>query len=172
MAIRGSKTVLVASAALFYALVVFNNIVDYGSNEAFVRGVLSMEDTFGGQEWRAVTSPFVQDLFYWSIIALEALAFLFITIGALRMFAARRADRATFHQAKGAAVTGMTIGLVLWMVAFLTVGGEWFLMWQSSMWNGQDAAFRMFASFGIVLVYLAMPDPRLAGEPPGAGTAA
>jgi predicted small integral membrane protein len=47
-------------------------------------------------------------------------------------------------------------------VAFLTVGGEWFLMWQSHTWNGQDAAFRMFASLGIILIYLILPEPEAA----------
>jgi predicted small integral membrane protein len=46
----------------------------------------------------------------------------------------------------------------MWMVAFLGVGGEWFLMWQSKTWNGQDAAFRMFTVIGIVLLLLTRPD--------------
>lgn len=44
------------------------------------------------------------------------------------------------------------------ILLFLSVGGEWFLMWQSKAWNGQDAAFRMSASIGIVLLLLAQPD--------------
>jgi predicted small integral membrane protein len=46
----------------------------------------------------------------------------------------------------------------MWLVAFLTVGGEWFLMWQSKIWNGQEAAFRMFTTIGIVLILLTQPD--------------
>jgi predicted small integral membrane protein len=48
-----------------------------------------------------------------------------------------------------------------WLVAFLSVGGEWFLMWQSKIWNGQDAAFRMFACIGIILILLVLPDAEL-----------
>ena len=44
------------------------------------------------------------------------------------------------------------------VVAFLSVGGEWFLMWQSKNWNGQDAAFRMFTVIGIVLLFLVQQD--------------
>jgi predicted small integral membrane protein len=43
----------------------------------------------------------------------------------------------------------------MWLVAFLSVGGEWFLMWQSTSWNGQVAAFRMFTVVGIVLLLVA-----------------
>jgi len=42
----------------------------------------------------------------------------------------------------------------MWLVAFLSAGGEWFLMWQSKTWNGQEAAFRMFTVVGIVLLLL------------------
>jgi predicted small integral membrane protein len=44
------------------------------------------------------------------------------------------------------AIAGLTLGLLLWLVAFIAVGGEWFLMWQSAEWNGEEAAFRIFRS--------------------------
>jgi predicted small integral membrane protein len=47
--------------------------------------------------------------------------------------------------------------LLLWLVAFLTIGGEWFLMWQSHIWNGQEEAFRNFAVVGLVLLILMQP---------------
>jgi predicted small integral membrane protein len=34
-------------------------------------------------------------------------------------------------------------------------------MWQSRTWNGEEAAFRMFASQGIVLVYLSLAEPAI-----------
>jgi len=43
------------------------------------------------------------------------------------------------------------------------VGGEWFLMWQSPNWNGQQAAFRMFTVVGLVLLILLHPDAE--GQP-------
>jgi predicted small integral membrane protein len=48
----------------------------------------------------------------------------------------------------------------MWLVAFLSVGGEWFLMWQSKSWNGQEAAFRMFIVVGIVLIVLVQREPK------------
>ncbi|MGB8800917.1 MAG: DUF2165 family protein, partial [Candidatus Acidiferrales bacterium] len=55
-------------------------------------------------------------------------------------------------------IAGLTLALLMWLVAFLTVGGEWFLMWQSRTWNGQEVAVRMFLVMGIVLLLLVMPD--------------
>jgi predicted small integral membrane protein len=45
------------------------------------------------------------------------------------------------------------------LVAFLDVGGEWFLMWQSKIWNGQEEAFRMFTIVGVVFLVLAQREP-------------
>jgi predicted small integral membrane protein len=46
----------------------------------------------------------------------------------------------------------------MWLVAFLSVGAEWFLMWQSHTWNGQEAAFRNFVIVGMVLLVILQPD--------------
>jgi predicted small integral membrane protein len=62
------------------------------------------------------------------------------------------------------AIAALTLGLLMWFVAFLTIGGEWFLMWQSQAWNGQEAAFRMFTILGVVLIYIAMPETGLQKE--------
>jgi len=36
-------------------------------------------------------------------------------------------------------------------------------MWQSHIWNGQEAAFRMFAVVGIVMIILLQPETE--GQP-------
>ena len=69
-----------------------------------------------------------------------------------------RGAAVTFHRAKRVAIIALTLSLLMWLVAFLSVGGEWFLMWQSKSWNGQDAAFRMFTVVGIVLLLVAQPE--------------
>jgi hypothetical protein len=43
-----------------------------------------------------------------------------------------------FLAAKPLAIGALTANLGLWFFAFLTVGGEWFVMWQSQTWNGTD----------------------------------
>ena len=63
-----------------------------------------------------------------------------------------------FGRAKNLAIVALTLSLLQWSVAFLSVGGEWFLMWQSRSWNGQDAAFRIFTVIGIVLLLVALKD--------------
>ena len=62
----------------------------------------------------------------------------------------------------------LTVNLLLWFGAFLLVGGEWFVMWQSETWNGQDAAFRMFAVVGLILLFVRAPE--IAVVPPFAAS--
>ena len=45
---------------------------------------------------------------------------------------------AAFNAAKQYVVIGVGLGFLLWFTGFMVVGGEWFLMWQSKQWNGQE----------------------------------
>jgi predicted small integral membrane protein len=163
MTTRLSKCALLAAIAFFYSLVVFNNLTDYEPNHRFVQHVLAMDTTFPGNHgmWRAIPSPKVQTLFYVSIITWEFITAALCWWGVTRLVRTRSAPATVFNAAKAIAIGALTFGCLMWFVAFLSVGAEWFLMWQSRTWNGQEAAFRMFAILGIVLIYLAMPDPDL-----------
>ena len=160
MTLRMIKVLLVLGVAVFYTLVVFNNITDYGSNYEFVRHVLMMDSTFAGNRgmWRAINTPRLHTVFYVSIIIWESLTMLLCWWGGFRMAQALRGTAAAFYHAKRISMVALTLGLLMWLVAFLAIGGEWFLMWQSKTWNGQDAAFRMFTVVGIVLLLVAQPD--------------
>jgi predicted small integral membrane protein len=160
MMLRAAKTLLVFAVAIFYTFVVFNNVTDYDSNYQFVRHVLMMDSTFPGNHgmWRAINSSAVHTAFYVSIIAWEIATMALCWWGGMRMLRAWRGTAAEFSRAKVVAVAALTLGLLMWLLAFLGVGGEWFLMWQSKSWNGQDAAFRMFTVVGIVLLVVAQPE--------------
>ena len=165
MTLRTVKLLLVFGVAIFYSLVVFNNITDYGSNYEFVRHVLMMDSTFPGNRgmWRAINTPMLHTVFYLSIITWETITMLLCWWGGFRLAQALRGTAAAFHQAKRVSIAALTLSLLMWVVAFLAVGGEWFLMWQSKSWNGQDAAFRMFTVVGVVLLLVAQPDAE--GQP-------
>ena len=42
--------------------------------------------------------------------------------------------------------------MALWLLAFTVVGGEWFSMWQSAVWNATDTARAQVVI--LLLVYL------------------
>ncbi|MDN2662393.1 DUF2165 domain-containing protein [Psychromonas sp. 14N.309.X.WAT.B.A12] len=157
--LRVIKTLLVAGVALFAGLVSYNNIVDYGSNYAFVEHVLTMDTTFEGNQLksRAIESTFLHNLFYWLIIASEGLVSLLCLLGAINMLKALTQDKTQFNQAKKLASIGLFVGIILWFTGFMTIGAEWFLMWQSPIWNGQEGAFRfiviLFLTLGFINQY-------------------
>ncbi|SFM36685.1 DUF2165 family protein [Rugamonas rubra] len=159
MTTRITKILLVWMVALFALLVVFNNLTDYNSNYQFVSHVLSMDTTFPGNQgmWRAITTPAFHHAAYALIILSEAVVAVLCLRGGLLLFQAR-GDAAQFNRAKGGAVLGLAAGVVLWFTGFITIGGEWFLMWQSHIWNGQDSAFRFVVILGVVLIFVNQED--------------
>jgi predicted small integral membrane protein len=164
IAIRLAKIAMVAAIALFATVVAFGNITDYGTNWAFVQHVLSMDTIFERStiRYRAITSPALQHATYAIIIATEATTALLCWIGAFALLRRLRADAAAFNRAKTFAVAGLTLGFLLWHVGFMTVGGEWFGMWQSQAWNGVPSAFRFAMVILGVLIFVAMRDDELA----------
>jgi predicted small integral membrane protein len=160
MITRWAKILLLAAIAADYTFVVFGNLTDFESNYQFVRHVLLMDSTFPGNRgmWRAIHSPGIHLAFYWMIIGWEIASMVLTWWAAAKLLRALRSPADEFNAEKRLAVIALTLSLLMWLVAFLEVGGEWFMMWQSVAWNGQQAAFRMFAIIGIVLILVLQPD--------------
>jgi predicted small integral membrane protein len=164
MIARLSKALLVLQIGLFSLLVGVDNIVDYGTNYAFVEHVMEMDTVFPDStlKWRAITSDTLNEATYALIIAVEIMTGLLCCAGAVRLYQARGESAADFNAVKGIATAGLVLGLSLWFFGFMTVGGEWFQMWQSKIWNGQEAAFRFIACIGLVLLFVNQRDGELA----------
>lgn len=160
MTLRTVRMLLVFGVAILQSLIAFNNLTDYGSNYQYVRHVLMMDTTFPGNHgmWRAIDSPPLHTVFYAGIIAWETLTALVLWWGGIRLAQALRGTVTDFQRAARVAVAGLSMSLLLWLVAFQAIGGEWFLMWQSKTWNGLGDAFRMFAVVGVVLLIVLQPD--------------
>lgn len=153
------KTALVAMMALFFIVVVFGNLTDYETNATFVEHVLAMDTIFPEStlKWRAITDPHLVTLAYWAIIGWEILTAAILSVAALRLAAAAR-DHDRFLAAKPWGVLGLTFGLLLYGFGITIVGGEWFAMWQSKIWNGLDSAARFIVLDGLVLLILLGPE--------------
>jgi predicted small integral membrane protein len=164
IAIRAAKVALVAAVALFASLVTFGNLTDYDTNFAFVQHVLTMDTIFPSStiKYRAIAGPQLHHAAYAGIIAAEAATALLCWIGAVALARRIRADANSFNRAKTLAVAGLTLGFLLWQVGFMSIGGEWFGMWQSQQWNGVPSAFRFAVVIMLVLIFVAMPDQELA----------
>ena len=151
---------LVATIALFASLVTFGNITDYDTNFEFVRHVLMMDTTLpsSGVRYRAITSPALHNLAYVLIILTESATAFLSWAGAFILLKALRKPAEDFNRAKSMAYAGLGLGLMLWLLGFIVIGGEWFSMWQSSTWNGVSGAFRFVMIIGLTLLIVAQPD--------------
>jgi predicted small integral membrane protein len=163
--LRLTKIAMSASLTLFALLVAFGNITDYGANFAFVQHVLSMDTTFPDNtlRWRAITSPPLWHAAYWLIILGEALTGAAYAIGTVALVRGLRGSGAVFNRAKRFVYIATGLGFLVWFLGFMVIGGEWFAMWQSNTWNGQEAAFRFYAALLGTGIFIALEDRDLNG---------
>ncbi len=166
---RIAKIVMVTCLAVFCLLVAFNNLTDYDTNHLFVKRVLSMDTTFPGNKlmYRAVEHPGLWQACYWTIIAGQLVAGVLFLAGAIRLWQVHAAPREVFNGAKGLTVAGALAAFLVWFLGFMVIAGEWFAMWQSQTWNGQDAAFRFYMTVLAVLIFVVLPDSDLEDAAPG-----
>lgn len=162
--LRLTKIAMAGSLALFALMVAFGNITDYGSNFAFVQHVLSMDTTFpdNALRWRAITSPALWQAGYWLIILGEALTGVVYAIGTGALVCQLSASGAAFNRAKRFVYVGTALGFLVWFLGFMVIAGEWFAMWQSKTWNGQEAAFRFYVAILGVGIFISLDDRDLA----------
>ena len=158
--IRASKIILVAGIGCLALLVAINNVLDYESNFRFVQHVMSMDTVYpeNALKYRAIDEPALHTLFYVIIICSEFATAMFCLVGAVRLLQQVGSDAQIFNRSKSLSILGLTVGFALWCFGFMVVGGEWFCMWQSPEWNGQESAFRFVACILLVLIYTAQRD--------------
>ncbi len=172
IAIRLTKIVMTAGIALWVLIVTLNNVVDFDSNWQFVQHVMAMDTVFPDSELtgRAITNPTIQKAAYILIISVEGLTGLAFLVAAALMALKLRASKAAFQRAKAVTAIGLMLGFSLWFIGFMVIGGEWFVMWQSSDWNGQDAAFMFYMTILAVAIFdFIAPDGVDANKDPDSG---
>ena len=150
------------STALFALLVAFNNLVDYARTTSSCAIPQHGHDLPGqrpdgaGDHQRALWT-----IGYWLIILTEAAVGLRSPSRPSGWCRAWGGAPRQFNAAKRYAVLGAGLGFLLWFTGFMVVGGEWFAMWQSKTWNGQEAAFRFYMTLLAVIIFVSQPDGEL-----------
>jgi predicted small integral membrane protein len=142
---------------------------DYDTNYAFVRHVLSMDTTFPGNAllYRRIFSPALWQAVCALIIAGEGLTGIALAVATISLVRHLRSDGVRFNGAKRFTIIGASLGFLVWFFGFMVVGGEWYSMWQSPMWNGQEAAFRFYMTILAVLIFVNQSDGDLAARARG-----
>jgi predicted small integral membrane protein len=119
-----------------------------------------MGDVFSKEKtgWRSMNSEGMHHIMYLFIITWELTITILTIAGIFKMIQKLKSDAAKFNQSKKLLITGISLGVILWFGMFITVGGEWFLMWQSKNWNGQNTAFLLSICFLLFLIHISQRD--------------
>jgi predicted small integral membrane protein len=161
--------VLVALNGLYLLVVAFGNITDFATNQAFVHHVLSMDTTNFTTKpgvgldphtiWRAITALWLQNVLYVLLIAWEVATGLLLAVAAVFWLRGRRTG---YRTARRLSTIGLLMLVLLFFGGFTDIGGEWFQMWTSTLWNGEDPAFRnsVLAVLTLVVIHLPMSTGR------------
>ena len=80
-----------------------------------------------------------------------------LLLGAVRLFQLRNAPAVEFNEAKTYVIAACLLAFLVWFFGFMVVAGEWFAMWQSATWNGQEAAFRFYVAVLGALIFVNQP---------------
>lgn len=155
-AVRAAQALFVLWIGAFAAIVVLNNVVDYGTNFRFVQHVFDMDTTFADSKLRrrAIRSAALHHFAYCAIIAAEALTAALCLWGAGVLLGGLALPAEAFHEAKTAAFAGLALGFAIWFGGFMIVGGQWFASWQSKEWNGREAAFMFYTPIALAFLIL------------------
>src|SRR5205814_2570700 len=99
----------------------------------------------------------------------EGLTGLTLASAAVALLRQLRSGADRFNRAKRFVFIGATCGFLVWFFGFMIVGGEWFQMWQSPSWNGQEAAFRFYLTILVALIFVNQkdddfPNPQRCGQ--------
>ena len=154
---RTCTSAFVLMVAAYYVLVAFDNITDpvnpNASNWPFVQGVLSGDGVpaDSGFEWRFIQATWIQVLAYVGVIVTEtATGVLLVIAGVQGLRHARKPG--SWASAQRWTYLGGTLGLMLFFVGFIVIGGNWFIMYLNSKWNGLEPAFQNSVMTALMLL--------------------
>ena len=160
MIIRLIKIALVLAIGLFGTIAAFTNITISEVTSGAVAAAVSMQDTFQHPNtmWRAIENPTIVGILFGLIVLGEAVGGVLCLWGGYRLWNVRSAPATVFNGAKTMALAGCAVVALLYLLGFLAILGEWFLMWQAQKLNVLPDALRAFVPAMLVLMYLSTPD--------------
>ena len=145
---RVMTSLFILMVASYYLVVGFDNITNptnpNASNWPFVQGVLSGDGVpaDSGFQWRFIHATWFEALAYIGVMAAETLTGVILLIAGIKGL--RGSARCpSWGQAQKWTFVGGFLGLLVFFFGFMVVGGNWFIMYLNSKWNGLEPAFQI-----------------------------
>lgn len=161
MSIRHFKIILVLFVGLQGWLYVAENLANWPSAVGAVSYVISQQGhaAYPVKIFPALTGTGWASLALALIVTGEFLVGALSLRGCWKLWAARKADAATFNAAKAPAMMGAAMAMVVWFGGFVVIGGALFAMWQTQLGDGSfRGAFIYSMTSAMVLLVLALKD--------------
>ncbi len=159
--LRIMKVLLVLSVALWALAGAFQNLVYWDETIGAVTVATSMSTFEGGAEsWQATSSPIVIWIGALFIVISKIAAGVLCTLGAYKMWNARRGESTAFSAAKELALVGCAVALFMLFGGFIVVAETWFEMWRSEALRSAslESAFRYGGLITLIALFVGMRD--------------
>lgn len=152
---RAVASATVAMLAAYYLVVAFDNVTNPASNWAFIQGVISGDGVpaDSGFAWRFTEATWFQVAVYVAVIAGEGVAGVLLAVGAVRGWRSR-AEAGAWGESQVPTVVGAGLGLGVFFLGFITIGGNWWVMYLNDDWNGLTPAFQNSVMTVLTLLFV------------------
>ncbi len=168
---RVVTSLFVLMVATYYLVVAFDNFTNptnpNASNWPFVQGVLTGDGVpaDSGFEWRFIDATWFHAIAYIGIIAMETLTGIMLLVAGISGIL-RSGSYPLWGRTQRWTYLGGILGLAVFFFGFIVVGGNWFIMYLNSTWNGMTPAFQnTVATLGmLILVTCVLVGSHLANE--------
>ena len=144
---RVVTSLFILMVGAYYLVVGFDNITNptnpNASNWPFVQGVLSGDGVpaDSGFEWRFIDATWFQAISYIMIMTLETITGIVLLVAGFKGLRGSH-NAARWSSAQKWTFIGGFLGLGVFFFGFMVVGGNWFIMYLNSKWNGLEPAFQ------------------------------
>jgi len=159
--IRIVKIGLIVTVMLWGYFGVLGNVLDLEQTLGAVTAVASMVTFEGGADsWQATSNTIVIWLGALFIMLSKLSAGILCTVGAARMWQSRKGSAADFTAAKGFALAGCGIAVIMLFGGFIVIAESWFELWRSEtlLRTALSDAFRYAGMIALIGIFVAMPD--------------
>ncbi|MEM1438361.1 MAG: DUF2165 family protein [Pseudomonadota bacterium] len=159
--LRLLKAALIAAVAVWAAVSLLNNVLNWSATLDAVRATTSMA-TFdaGPGSWQATSNPIVIWLGALFIAGGKLVSAVLCAAGAVGMWRARAAQDARYAASRRTALVGCGVALFMLFLGFIVIAEVWFGLWQSESLREPvlESAMRYAASIALIALFVAVPD--------------
>ena len=158
--IRIVKTGLIITVVLWGFFGALGNVLHWNETLGSVAAVTSMVTFEGGAEsWQATSNLLIVWLGALFIMLSKLSAGILCMVGASRMWRSRNGSVTDFSAAKGIALLGCGIAVVMLFGGFIVVAESWFELWRSqTMGAVLSAAVRYGSMIALIAIFVGAPD--------------